>query len=336
MTENGQHLQPQGVIPKRPHRCTPRKNELPKFLLPQVFFSPPFFWPCPDAASWCRRRLDVQLSAPTQTPASHPPPDPCSGTAHSCCPDSREKPNSPRCWAVAVRILPSPPHGRGDAPHVHKGTNPTVVAMVFCLPMSTGPCLKDALLQARPCLRGGEGVGEKVRMVSFRKGGAEERTSGKASHWRPSRGAGLASGRWYEQKQPLQLPVFQLFLFKLPCLRLWMNKARMDGALSYLIWVKMCLLRAGVGLDEIWGSPPAQNILLFYALWALALAVTRGKFVGSGRNHRKSHNCKDYFWWKWWKYFLFAAEAVGQTFSSPLRWEPDGTSYWMLMKYFPL
>lgn len=107
---------------------------------------------------------------------------------------------------------------------MHEGINPTVAAMVFCLPMSTGPCLKDVLLQARPCLRGGKGLGEKVRIVSFRKDGAEERTSVKYLTgdlqeelvW-PQ---GSDTNRNNLSSSLLQLPVFQLFLFKLPCLRL--------------------------------------------------------------------------------------------------------------------
>jgi len=38
-------------------------------------------------------------------------------------------------------------------------------------------------------------------------------------------------------------------------------QARLDGALSNLIWVKMSLLTAGVGLDGLQRSFPTQKIL---------------------------------------------------------------------------
>lgn len=69
--------------------------------------------------------------------------------------------------------------------------------------------MKDTSLQASTCLRGGLGSGEKVVIVSFRKDGTEVRAgvnhlTGDAQEEPGS--AGRASGWWYEQKPPLQLP----------------------------------------------------------------------------------------------------------------------------------
>ena len=38
-------------------------------------------------------------------------------------------------------------------------------------------------------------------------------------------------------------------------------KARLDGALSTLVWVKMSLPMAGVGLGGLWRSLPTQTLL---------------------------------------------------------------------------
>ena len=95
MTEKGQHLQSQRVIPKRPRRCTPRKSELPNLLLPPFFSFSSLALMLPCGAT---KGLLPGSQLPCKPPASHhPPPDPCSAMTNSCRPDSREKSNSPRC-----------------------------------------------------------------------------------------------------------------------------------------------------------------------------------------------------------------------------------------------
>lgn len=73
MTEKGQQLQFQRVIPKCPTGAHPERAVE---LVPFSFFSP-FYWLCPDAAPWCLKGFAAQL---TGKPL---PPDPCSGMTNS-------------------------------------------------------------------------------------------------------------------------------------------------------------------------------------------------------------------------------------------------------------
>lgn len=74
MTEKGQHLQSQRIIPKHPTGAHPERAAQ---LVPSSFFSPPFYWLCPDPALWCHKGFAAQL------PGKHLPPDPCSGMINS-------------------------------------------------------------------------------------------------------------------------------------------------------------------------------------------------------------------------------------------------------------
>lgn len=62
VTEKGQDLQCQRVIPKHPPLCcTPRRSQLPKSLLPPIFFC--FFQPFPDAADTMQTSASPGLAA---------------------------------------------------------------------------------------------------------------------------------------------------------------------------------------------------------------------------------------------------------------------------------